>query len=174
MEQVKITLAAPTEMTFVWPVMFNWPETAKRASGGWVGGKQVKKTCYLSFMLLPDSEHDQLIAELGQRVSEIAEAKQEAAKLALEVSDDNTAKAKKDLKELNAKVEKLESQHKGFRTELLRKVVVGMPENHGWNAFFSTLPDFSPDLVEAMAGYRVIGKAMEDAYWQLVNGEQPK
>lgn len=114
--------------------------------------------------MLTDPEHDRLLADLDRHTTDLATARGAAMK----------AETDKERKALESHIEEMEGAYRGWRAELLRRVVVGLPEGHGWDSVFSDLPEFSPDLVEAMAGYRFIGKAMEVAYWSMVNGETQK
>lgn len=147
-----------------WPVRVNWPEGAKVGEKGVTGGKHLQKVFYVTFEMLTEHEHDKLFSDLDLHSKALAAASDALA----------AAETDKDRKPLERRLEELDASYRGWRAELLRRVVIGLPEGHGWDAVFSNLPEFSPDLVEAMAGYRVIGKALEAAYWALVNGETQK
>lgn len=157
MSKIALQFVAGDRLTFDWPVEIKWPEAPK---AGRAAGRHVTKTCYVTFELVPDSDIADLQKELQQHVDTIAAADKKVREA---TTDQEKADARREADEA-------EEAYKGWRIELLRRVVVGLPDTHGFGAIFKDLPEFSPDLVEAIADYRPIGKAMEEAYWKLVNG----
>ncbi|HYH17570.1 MAG TPA: hypothetical protein VD995_03030 [Azospirillum sp.] len=158
MSKPQLQFVQGDRLTFDWPVEIKWPESAK--PGRTTTGRHTTKTCFVTFELVPDSELDDLQKELQEYIDRI----NTAAKKVRDATDDE-AKA-----EAKREAEQAEADYKGWRLSLLRRVVVGLPDNHNWGSIFQDLPEFSSDLVEAMADFRPIGVGLEQAFWKLVNG----
>ena len=159
--KLKFKESAGDDLTIDWPVKVKMPESVKPSQrSGRAQGRHVEKTFFLTYKLLPDSEINDLLKELQEHNERIAKAK---AAVADAKSDDERDAAEKAAADA-------EDGFVAWRVALLREVIVGLPDNHGWDALFEELPEFSPALVEAMADYRMIGKAMEEGYWEMANG----
>lgn len=158
MAKPAITLEFVTGNTVDWPVKVKLPKSVGNTRGA-AQGEHTTKTVKVTFQVLPDSEFDELMEELKTHNKTLAEAR---ARLA-EAADDTREAAQE-------AVDAASAAYRSWRVMVLRQVVVGLPAGHGFDAVFRDLPDFSPDLVEAIADYRMFGAAMETAYWEMMNG----
>lgn len=149
-----------------WPVDIKLPRSVRREGRGRLEPNFVTRTCLVTFRLLPEGELMDLRNELRDQTDRLGELRARRERAEREgLSDDAEAAAEE---------ERAVNQLTLWRSRLLRRVLVGLPANHGWDAIFRELPPFSPELVEAMADRRQVGTALESAYWAMLNGDKEK
>lgn len=149
-----------------WPVEVKLPKSVTRNGRGKPEPVFSTKTCLATFLMVADTELEELQRELREHHEKLADLRRRRVTAKDQGLPDDAEAAAEESKAVEALTR--------WRIALLRRVVVGFPDNHGWDAIFKTLPDFSPDLIEAMADHRQIGTAMEAAFWQMINGDKAK
>lgn len=156
MKETGITLAFGIHGVITWPVEVMVPKTSGSDPNK---NTHTRVVCYVNYEFLSDTCIQELLDNSEKLSSNLLKSSEK----------ERSATSEKELREAKKEKEKAEKEFRSWRSILLERVVVGFPENHGWGKIFTDLPEFSPNLIREMASFRPIGKALEDAYWKMID-----
>jgi hypothetical protein len=150
---VSLTLAFAPSDCIDWPVKIKVPQAASRTRGAQAGTFRTI-TVLVTYRILPDDAFDALNRELVRQNQRIQDAKKSADE---------------------AEQEQASEDFWNWRTQLLKRVVVALPEGHGFDKLFNEVDpaahaEIDEGLLEGIAVYRFAGQALNDAYWEMMNG----